>query len=487
MIRNQPKFKFIYLLLDLNILVGSFILCITFVIPKFWYFQKHNFDYYYSYFSLLIMVLVIYIFCFIYNNLYKRNIILSKTYQIYLLLKSLIISGILCFLIIAIYNVNFFAWRGKDLILLFFLCNIPLFLLSRLIIAKGIFIFFAKRNVFKRNLLIVGGDQAGRKVFKSLSRDKVSDINIVGFMDDYKDEGKIIHENFRNLGKLNQIEKIINEHKVDEILIAIDNIPYERMIFILEKCLQFNKVVRIYSNFFQVLAKKISVEYYSNIPIIILEQFSLQDITWFTKRIIDIFVALFLIIILSPLFVIISIGIKVSSKGPVIFKQTRIGKNGRPFEFYKFRSMYTDNDDTEHQEFVKNVWFQTKNRFDNIEKEKIYRMTNDPRVFKFGKFIRKNSLDELPQLFNVIKGDMSLVGPRPCMPFEWEMYEEWHKNRINILPGCTGLWQALGRATVSFEEMVIIDLYYISNMTLLLDLKIIINTVPVILFGKGGY
>ncbi len=486
MIRNQPKYKFVYLLLDLNILVVSFILCVTFVIPKFWYFQNHNFDYYYSYFSLLIMVLVIYIFCFIYNDLYKRNIILSKTHQIYLLLKSLIISGILCFVIIAIYNANFFAWRGKDFILLFLLFNIPLFLISRLIIANRIFIFFVKRNVFKRNLLIVGGDQAGKKVFKSLSRDKVSDINIVGFMDDYKDEGKIIHENFRNLGKLDQIGKIIKKHKVNEILIAIDYIPYERMIFILEKCLQFKKVVRIYSNFFQVLATKIRVEYYSNIPVIILEQFSLQDITWFIKRIIDISVALFLIIILSPLFLIISIGIKVSSKGPAIFKQTRIGKKGRPFEFYKFRSMYTDNDDTEHQEFVKNVWFQ-KSRTNILENEKIYRMTNDPRVFKFGKFIRKNSLDELPQLFNVIKGEMSLVGPRPCMPFEWEMYKEWHKNRINILPGCTGLWQALGRANVSFEEMVILDLYYMSNMTLLLDLKIIINTIPVILFGKGGY
>ena len=153
MIRNQPKYKYIYLLLDLNVLVVSFILCVTFVIPKFWYFQKHNFDYYYSYFSLLIMVLVIYIFCFIYNDLYKRNIILSNTYQFYLLLKSLIISGILCFLIIAIYSINFFAWRGKDFILLFLLCNVPLFLLSRLIIAKGIFIFFVKRNVLKRNFI----------------------------------------------------------------------------------------------------------------------------------------------------------------------------------------------------------------------------------------------------------------------------------------------------------------------------------------------
>ena len=202
--------------------------------------------------------------------------------------------------------------------------------------------------------------------------------------------------------------------------------------------------------------------------------------------IVDKIAALFLLIILSPLFFIICIGIKLSSKCPVLFRQTRIGKNGKPFEFYKFRSMYMDSDDTEHKEFVKNVWFQKSNS-KNAKNNTIYRITGDSRVFKFGKFLRKNSLDELPQLFNVIKGDMSLVGPRPCMPFEWEMYEEWHKNRMNILPGCTGLWQSIGRATVSFEEMVILDLYYISNMTLWLDLKIVVNTIPVMLFGKGGY
>jgi lipopolysaccharide/colanic/teichoic acid biosynthesis glycosyltransferase len=146
--------------------------------------------------------------------------------------------------------------------------------------------------------------------------------------------------------------------------------------------------------------------------------------------------------------------------------------------------MYVEKDDTQHREFVKKVWFNKENK---NKSQEIYRIIDDPRIFKFGRLIRKTSLDELPQLYNVLKGEMSLVGPRPCMPFEWEMYEEWHKNRMNILPGCTGLWQAMGRATVSFEEMVILDLYYISNMTLWLDLKIIFKTIPVIIFGKGGY
>jgi lipopolysaccharide/colanic/teichoic acid biosynthesis glycosyltransferase len=185
-----------------------------------------------------------------------------------------------------------------------------------------------------------------------------------------------------------------------------------------------------------------------------LSEFTLSDFTWQLKNIFDKIFAVFILIIFIPIFFIIAIGIKISSKGPIIFKQIRIGKNGTPFSFYKFRSMHLNNDDTEHEQFVKNVWFQ-KGKQDEKKDIELFRITKDPRVFKFGKFIRKTSLDEIPQLINVIKGEMSLIGPRPCMPFEWEMYDEWHKNRLKILPGCTGLWQALGRATVSFDQMVI--------------------------------
>jgi undecaprenyl-phosphate galactose phosphotransferase len=310
------------------------------------------------------------------------------------------------------------------------------------------------------------------------------DFKIVGFLDDYKIVGEEIHDSYRNMGKLKDINSIVDQYNVEEILIAIDNTPYDRIITLVENCLQTRKVVRIYSNFLEVIARKLNVEYYSNIPVIMLSQYPIYDFTWMVKKNLDSIIAIFLLILVSPLFMTIAIGIKLSSKGPVIYKQKRIGKNGRAFTFYKFRSMFFEKDDSEHREFVKKVWFSKEN---SHKTQEIYRMTNDPRVFNFGRFIRKSSLDELPQLYNVLKGEMSIVGPRPCMPFEWEMYEEWHKNRMNILPGCTGLWQALGRATVSFEEMVILDLYYISNMTLWLDLKILFKTIPVIIFGKGGY
>jgi len=234
-----------------------------------------------------------------------------------------------------------------------------------------------------------------------------------------------------------------------------------------------------------VIAEKLDVEKYFNIPVISLNQKSFNAPDWAEKRIIDIILSSVALVILSPIFLIAAIGIKLSSKGPVIFKQERIGKDNRPFCFYKFRSMHIGNSNSRHKEYVQN-FIKNKEQCE-IEELKVYKIMNDPNIFTFGKFIRRTSIDELPQLFNVIKGNMSLIGPRPCLDYEYSCYEEWHKKRLDVLPGCTGLWQALGRSSVTFKEMVILDLYYISNMTLWLDLKIFLRTIPVIFFAKGGY
>jgi lipopolysaccharide/colanic/teichoic acid biosynthesis glycosyltransferase len=172
--------------------------------------------------------------------------------------------------------------------------------------------------------------------------------------------------------------------------------------------------------------------------------------------------------------------IKITSQGPVLFNQTRIGKFGKPFQFYKFRSMrVSDGEDEERKkkmiEFIKET--------DSLQGSKVI---NDSRLTWIGKIIRKTSLDELPQLFNVIKGDMSLVGPRPCLPYEFEHYDEWQKRRLNVIPGCTGVWQVWGRSSVSFKDSVVLDLYYINNMSPWLDMQLIIQTIPAMFFLRGG-
>lgn len=199
------------------------------------------------------------------------------------------------------------------------------------------------------------------------------------------------------------------------------------------------------------------------------------------KRPLDLLISVFGILILLPLFLVILIMIKLTSRGPAIFKQYRIGKNGKLFMVYKFRTMKLAEAEDEIRK-IDMIKFMKMQGLEGINNKII----NLDRVTKVGKFLRKTSLDELPQLVNVIKGNMSLVGPRPCLIYEFENYDPWHKKRLTVLPGCTGLWQVWGRGKVSFTESVIMDIYYSNNITFLMDIKIILKTIPVMLFGIGG-
>jgi lipopolysaccharide/colanic/teichoic acid biosynthesis glycosyltransferase len=210
-----------------------------------------------------------------------------------------------------------------------------------------------------------------------------------------------------------------------------------------------------------------------------------KRISLFFKRAEDIVGSFFLIILFSPLFVIISVLIKLTSKGPVFFTQTRIGRGGRPFKFIKFRSMSTGNDCSIHREYIKKL-IQGEQGGGSAKSSEVYKIKNDPRVTSIGKILRKTSLDEIPQFFNVLRGDMSLVGPRPPIPYEMESYHIWHLRRVlEIKPGITGFWQVAGRSTTTFDTMVRMDLQYITRWSLWWDIELILRT-PLAVF-KGAY
>lgn len=202
------------------------------------------------------------------------------------------------------------------------------------------------------------------------------------------------------------------------------------------------------------------------------------------KRAIDLAIASIALVLLAPLMLLVALAIKLTSKGPVIFKQPRLGKGGVPFTFYKFRSMVVNGDDRIHREFTARL---IRANHDGAMGPDGFKMKRDPRVTRVGRFIRTTSIDELPQLFNVLRGDMSMVGPRPCIPYEAENYEPWHLRRIlAAIPGITGLWQVEGRSRVSFSEMVRMDLRYIRECSLRLDLRILIKTIAVVLRCDGA-
>jgi len=207
------------------------------------------------------------------------------------------------------------------------------------------------------------------------------------------------------------------------------------------------------------------------------------------KRAIDVVGSLVALTVGGPIFLLIALAIKLTSPGPVFFRQTRVGQYGIPFTFLKFRSMFVNCDPTIHKQYVQQLIAGRAERMpsDNA-KEGVYKLTKDPRITRVGSFLRRTSLDELPQFINVLKGEMSLVGPRPAVVYEVEAYNLWHRNRIlEVKPGITGLWQVNGRSRVKFDDMVRLDLRYARSSSLWLDLKILVMTPLAVVFGEGAY
>ena len=207
------------------------------------------------------------------------------------------------------------------------------------------------------------------------------------------------------------------------------------------------------------------------------------------KRAIDIFGSIVALLLLAPAFLVIAAAVKAGSKGPVFFRQPRLGKHGKPFVFLKFRSMYAGNDASTHKEYIKKlIAGQAERHKSNGNGEGVFKLTADARITRVGSFLRRTSLDELPQFYNVLKGDMSLVGPRPPIPYEVENYDVWHRRRfLEAKPGITGLWQVSGRSRVTFDEMVRLDLRYARSWSPWMDIKILLQTPRAVVLGEGAH
>ena len=205
------------------------------------------------------------------------------------------------------------------------------------------------------------------------------------------------------------------------------------------------------------------------------------------KRVLDIVAACMGLLVAMPFAAAIALLIKASSPGPVLFRQMRVGKDGKQFMFYKFRSMRSGNDDSEHRKYIKLFIEGNEAELKKLQGgKKLYKMTGDERVTLVGKFLRRTSLDELPQLLNVIKGEMSMVGPRPHLAYEVELYKDWHRRRLQGLPGITGWWQIHGRSRVPFDKAVEMDIWYLERQSLILDIRIMLRTVTKATVGRGA-
>lgn len=269
---------------------------------------------------------------------------------------------------------------------------------------------------------------------------------------------------------------------------AIGNALLDKVRLLLESKLSAEEVGRIWLSFY-VFPEDWNKESDSDEAVLYQDSARERRPAQAAKRLLDIAGSLAAIVLASPLFLAIAAAIKLTSKGPVLFRQHRVGQYGRRFMFLKFRSMYVNNDHEIHREYVKNLIAGT---VDSEEAEsqvkKVFKITNDPRITWVGRFLRKTSLDELPQFMNVLLGDMSLVGPRPPIPYEVDAYDIWHRRRLlGVKPGITGLWQVNGRSRTTFDEMVRLDLQYATSWSVWLDLKILLQTPRAVVAGDGAY
>jgi len=324
-------------------------------------------------------------------------------------------------------------------------------------------------------VLIVGAGEAGRTVMRNLIAQPELGYRVIGFLDDNPGKSNDIGP-IMALGPVDNLPAVTQQYAIDQVIITLPWRYHRKILRLMTECGRLGALPRVVPDLFQMSLGGVDVEAINGIPLISLKQTSLTGLNLAVKRAFDLILTIIALICIAPLWLVIALAIRLDSPGPVLFRQPRAGRYGRPFTVFKFRSMYV-NAEAELE----------KLRARNEASGPLFKLRDDPRRTRVGRLLRETSLDELPQLLNVLRGDMSLVGPRPAILSEVAQYQDWHLKRLEVLPGITGLWQVSGRSDLTFDEMVMLDIYYGENWSLGLDLRIILRTVPQVLFGEGAY
>ncbi len=286
------------------------------------------------------------------------------------------------------------------------------------------------------------------------------------------------------LGRFEEVELVAARAAVHEVIITDPTIEKPDLIRLIDFFTTRGTGVWFVPQLMPIIDVKLYIDNLCGVPMIRLGSHRFQGLFRKIKHGIDAIAALVGCTLTLPIFVVFAAAIRLTSPGPVFYRARAVGKGGRFFRMYKFRTMVTGASKEIHREFVARM---IRGELTADGSGRTLKITNDPRVTPVGGLLRRTSLDELPQLLNVLRGEMSLVGPRPCLPYEYELYKDWHKKRTSVRPGITGLWQVVGRSEVSFEDMILLDLYYIYNRSLELDLNILLETVFVVLRKKGAH
>ena len=438
------------------------------------YFVPNAFVSFETYSFLLYTVPFLWVAIFAVNGLFSKDNLLGGTREYSKVLTSasegfflIVLAGFLEPDLIIARGWLFMTWGFT-----FMFVAVARFLLRRVVYALRRYGFFLTPAV------IVGANEEGRWLAEQLLHWETSGLHLIGFVDKKTPATFPLFHHLVCLGSVEKLGEIIEQYKIGEVILASS--AFSTRDYLLEIFRRYgvtNEVtIRMSSGLYEILTTSLKVNEFAYVPLVYVNKVRLTGSDNIVKFVLDYVLAIASLIILSPFLVLIAILVKISSPGPVIHKRFVMGLNGKRFHALKFRTMVTNGDEVLDQQPELKGELRTN-----------HKLKNDPRITPIGAFLRKYSLDELPQLFNVLKRDMSLVGPRMISPEEAPMYKQFDMNLLTVLPGITGLWQVSGRSDISYEERVRLDMYYVRNWSIWLDLQLLFQTIPAVIKGRGAY
>lgn len=419
----------------------------------------------YQYINFSFTIIPIWIVIFVLNGLYNINL----DRGLFNISRKVFVSNSVAILFLALGI--FFAktmFFSRLILIFIWLLSIILIMLGRIVI-KIIRLNLMQFGIGRRNVLLVGDNLVSEFVAFEIKKNRGLGLKIIGVINgDHANRG-----NLKQVGTLKDIGAVVKKYKIDEIILADAKLSRTKTAELIQFCTNSNLTFKFIPDILALISSNTIASTIGSMPVLELKTIALDGWGRIVKRIFDIVGSMILIIVFSPVFLITAIGVKISSpNGPVLFLQKRVGRAGT-FNFLKFRTMKPDAH-KQHRRYIK--------KYGNM-----FKLKDDPRIYPLGKFLRKYSIDELPQFFNVLRGEMSLIGPRPPMQEEVLHYNEWQNRRLGIKPGITGLWQVSGRSNVDFDEWVRLDIYYIENWSMWLDIVILFKTVGAVFRGRGAY
>ena len=426
------------------------------------------------YTAFMLLVIPIWVAVFAFMGLYDSRNLLGGTREYALLFNATSLGMIINISLGFLFPDELILSRGWVIaawLTTFFMTGLGRFGLRRLIY------FLRRSGYFQSRTLLVGMNQEGRLLYEQITTSQNSGLRMLGYVDvsELSADPDILNQ--KRLGSLGNLDAIIQHLQIETIILTSSALSQEQVIDLFTKYGTLkNLQMRLSTGLYEIITTGVQVREDGMVPMMVINKVRMAGADQLFKSLLDYLITIPVLIILLPVFLLVAVAIKLDSTGPIIYRRRVVGVNGKEFDAFKFRTMIQDSDRylAAHPELL-------------TEYKENYKLKRDPRVTRLGQFLRKFSIDELPQLVNVLRNEMSIVGPRMITPQELEKYNQWGINLLTVKPGITGMWQVRGRSDVSYEERVRFDMFYIRNWTIWMDIQLIFQTIPAILSKRGAY